>query len=928
VTSLDWPALRALIDAGEVRAVVAAVDGLEDRQRRALAAPVKAYPRERWSDAPGPWVVRRASTAALRVAGAGCLSGADTVARWLTRPDVQVWDRDGSAADAVLEVLRARGVPWLPDLARRLAARLRSDRWEGDLWWLVAKLVTSTGIEPPTTDGFVLCWVWVPGWQGAREGRQLVDALRDDPFLAALAPRLFEVDGIGRRFAWSASKGTPPGDSWPLALAALAADGRLERAMLLDRCLGRLLRGGQPTELRGFLLLHQALDPDLDEVAARARDYARLLADGRSTVALVAQRALRRLDDAGRLELGLLLEASRAVLFRPEKQLVRTQLSWLDAAARRQPDRAGEVLGAVSVGFAQEPAELQTRALSLVLRHARHAGQAARAELLRAAAALPTDLRQQAATTLDGQVTVDGPASWPALLPPTPRELPPPIATPAELAEELAALLESHGAVEPVALERLLAALVAFAHADRARLADALDPVLTRYRVQPRPAYGSPVPRHYIPNEYQELRSAVGAAVAPPVRGRGLRGAVAAIWGADERNWHGALTRMPAPQRAVLYRLHEIVDLEHAPPPLLLATPSTAAGHLDPAELVARLERIVASGWQPWEYDLQQALLRLPREPDPAAAARARRLATPAGRRLADRLAAGGMPDPKVTRRVSTIRQRRSWPPSSPQPVLEKVVRVLAIVTPPPDVTALQGVTASGGPVARWLLPGHPPLARLLCDLAAPERWDGHAGWLLCWPAVLPSHRDVIAAHLQPQLAHLPNGARGDGQVLPLLAEADGPVGPGLTLALAHGLGARDEADRAAAVDALLILAGRRQLDGPALGTELAALAALELLRLGRVVPALRDVARSGAAAEVWSIVAAAIPGMLPPAVGRPPRGLPDLMTLGAEVAGAVGGCRAIPELAAVTARGGLSRLVAESRRLERLLTGMQGGMV
>lgn len=50
-------------------------------------------------------------------------------------------------------------------------------------------------------------------------------------------------------------------------------------------------------------------------------------------------------------------------------------------------------------------------------------------------------------------------------------------------------------------------------------------------------------------------------------------------------------------------------------------------------------------------------------------------------------------------------------------------------------------------------------------------------------------------------------------------------------------------------------------------------------------------------------------------------------MALGAEVAGAVGGCGAIPELAAVTGRGSSSRLVAEARRLERLLTGMQGGM-
>jgi len=59
---------------------------------------------------------------------------------------------------------------------------------------------------------------------------------------------------------------------------------------------------------------------------------------------------------------------------------------------------------------------------------------------------------------------------------------------------------------------------------------------------------------------------------------------------------------------------------------------------------------------------------------------------------------------------------------------------------------------------------------------------------------------------------------------------------------------------------------------------------------------------------------------MLPPAVERAPRGLPDLLVLGAEIASAIGGCHAIPELAAITGRGGSSRLVAESRRLQHLL--------
>ncbi len=535
MSTLDWPALRAVIDSGQARLVAAAVEHLDDRQRRGLAAAVRGYARPLANDVEVDWQLRRCRIAALRVAGVGCLSGADTVARWLTRQDLRTWIEDRSTVE-VLRVLRARQVPWLPELTRRLAARLGTNDWDDHRWRLVAELVTSTGlqgIELPTTDGFVLGWA-----RSQRPDGRLAETLATDPFLDALAPHLLEVDGVGRLFASSASGWMPPEASWPLALAALAVDGRLDRVRLLDRSIGRLVQGGPPAELRGFLLLHEALDPTLEEVAARTRDYTRLLADSPSQVAVCAQRALRRLDNAGRLEPDRLLEVSRAVLFRPEKHLVRRQLSWLDAVARRQPERAGEVLAVVAVAFAQEAAELQTRALSLVLRHAGRAEEPARAELLAAAAALPADLSQRVVTALGSQLPVPRPAPAPALLASTPRELPPPIATPAELAEELAAFLEGTPTVDPVALERLLAALVALAHRDRAALADGLGPVLARYRIQ------SWLPNDQVPpitflNEYQQLSWAVLAAVTPPARRILLRGFMRAVWGASERRWRG-----------------------------------------------------------------------------------------------------------------------------------------------------------------------------------------------------------------------------------------------------------------------------------------------------------------------------------------------------------------------------------------------------
>jgi hypothetical protein len=462
-------------------------------------------------------------------------------------------------------------------------------------------------------------------------------------------------------------------------------------------------------------------------VAARIGAYARLVADGPARVALAAQRALRRLDDAGLLEPDRLLEVSRAVLFRPERQLVRGQLSWLDGVARRQPGRAGPVLAAVAVAFTQDSAELQARAVSLVRRHGRHADTAARTELLDAALSLPADLAQRAASALGSQPPARRPAPPLALPAPAPRELPPPIGSPAELAEELAALLEDHTKVEPAALERLLAALVAFARRDRAALADGLEPVLARYRSHSWLPTHPTAPVTFV-NELQQLSWAVLAAVAPPAKLRLLRGFMKAVRLGSEGRWHGASLVAPGPRLALLYRLHEIAAGlgQRSSPPLLVATPSTGSGHLDPGELAARLEQAAAAGWEPWERDLQQALLRLPpRAPDPAATARARRLPTPAGQRLFAWLRDGGMADPQVTRVVRTRRGRLRWSADGSRLMADEAVGVFATVAP-------AGGSAQPGafpapPAARASRPGA-RLPRPPCCASFPDPNVGNAG--------------------------------------------------------------------------------------------------------------------------------------------------------------------------------------------------------
>ncbi|MGX9225207.1 hypothetical protein ACWV95_00815 [Streptomyces albus] len=151
--------------------------------------------------------------------------------------------------------------------------------------------------------------------------------------------------------------------------------------MLIDGCLSRLLAGGRPGVMKGFLALLTALDLTEDERAAHTLAWVRMLPDAHPLVAARAQVILAGLDDAGRLETEHLVEASEAALFRPEKKLVRAQLSMLDKAMKRQRSRTDELLRVAAEAFGHEEHSLQERALALVVRHRKHASGTALAGL-------------------------------------------------------------------------------------------------------------------------------------------------------------------------------------------------------------------------------------------------------------------------------------------------------------------------------------------------------------------------------------------------------------------------------------------------------------------------------------------------------------------------------------------------------------------
>jgi hypothetical protein len=877
--------------------------------------------------------------APLYLAGVLCSGDPAEALDWLTSPVLRdaAWQGpDGSSREPEMRrilltlLLDHRDGAWQRDLAGRLARWLPAG---GDprRWQLVDGLAAWSGAAPSAGDGYVVGWVrrgstvWRDHMRGRLDVREwfaeqgwrppaphhatLLEWLRAQPQLAELVPRLFEVADIGTEldnvnvdvaaidpgFEGAASENTASEDEgddaaarrlraeneWAGALAMLAAEGTLDRHELLDLCLGKLLRGDRPGNLRGFVLLTLRLAPSVDEIAARLATYVALAARGAAPSARLAQAGLKELDAAGRLGTVTLAEVSKAVLARPEKSLVATQLSWVDAAVRRNRGAAPALLRAVSAAFSHPAVTVQERALRVVMRHLRHLTTTEIAELREAARELDAVLRDEALRVFGSDVggllaTATVPATpLPAYHPPEP---PKPLNSVAELVDLFETVLaEPDAAADPHTVENVLDTAVSEYERDAESLAEALEPLAVRY-----PA-----------NDFEswDQRSVAGA----------LRCLLYALLGRDQRLvavmnelYGGGEQRVSAPDRAMLYRVYELVgNLGRVRIPCLLSTPTQGNGAIDPDVLRYRLERYERSRAVPLPCDLELALLRVPVEEAQEVLAASPLLVTPAGKELAALFAwgEGALPvfERFVIRRSETMRIAPRFSPSHEL--------VAAPDRPPSPITALSQLP---DPYDAALFAG-----------------DGSSAQTSLWPPLLPYHPEIAAAHAIPVLYQQANDARDRNTLLPLLATTAGWPGAVTHLALAYGLAAGRAENRAGAVDAMVTLAARGLLDSRALGALCGELWVERMVKPNRLLASLDAAAQAGARREVFTAIAGTLLALAPqPSV----RGLPDLLVLGAECARTADLHEDLPELADLAALAKPTRVAAEARRFRRIL--------
>ncbi|MEU8664780.1 DUF6493 family protein, partial [Actinoplanes philippinensis] len=624
--------------------------------------------------------------------------------------------------------------------------------------------------------------------------------------------------------------------------------------------------------------------PTAGEFAARRGEYSGMLAGADSTVAELALRGLRLADDAGLLDAETVAEAAWAVLPRKEKKLVRAQIDWLSAALARKPEPV--LFEALLSGLANPAADLAERALKLAGKHLSAFGPSGLELLSGATASLQGDVHRQAVALISdaaadaGLATADVAGSATAAIADLGRgpglaDLPPPVAVPvaAAMPEPIASIPELaaeakhflHQGEDPIRFELILEALARFVAADRRAVASALEPIVPQWK-----------------SAFSNMLRAVVSGVASRWK--------PAAW---ER-------RAGPPFWMTVRRLEELAEqmCTTTPPPALLATPATVDGHVDPA----RVLKLLGEGWEPGPYDLSQAMLRLPREIDPAIRAASARLTSAGGRVFAEFLESGGVPDPAVF----TLDPGRpcSHRPRDHCACASMTRRRVAAFDPLPTNQTVQP----------YLL--FQP-AEFAADRANDYSWDTMSGW----PLMFPSHREIAAAHMQPRLIKASDGKgnASDITVLPTLAGCDGPFGPAMALCLAYGMSAGRPEGRLATADAFADLAARGVLDGILVGRELAALHKANALVLKRVTETLGQILQAGAAGEVWTTLREFLPTVL--SDPRPATGTPDLLLVAEAAAAAAKAHDDLPDLTAVATRPTRNRLTTEAARLLRTLT-------
>lgn len=809
----DDPLVRAVLDglAGhDPYRTIEALRGRTEAERRAV-----------WRALPAGEA--RAPAAILAVLG--CAPGAVAAIRrtWLA-------DADEELSWLMVEVLAERRPAWLEAFVSAvIAVRGGTEGWG---FRVVRGLVRRGVVPEPDDPRYVEAMVdGLAGWRPDRQARPVIDALRAEPdLLATTVWRMLVTERAGRALdrhdQWLRAPRAPvrgpaptprPEATWGWALTVLAAEGALDRGRLLDVVLGVMVADRDAVDVRWFVRLHEDLAPTDAELAARVGLCLRLPASVHGPVVAVGLRAVRRLAAAGAGSPAALAAAVAPPLLGMRKGVALDALRVLEAMLDGSGSGSGSGSGPRSgsrSGSTDEPAGWSRDAVrEAVAEGARRGLEADLPDVRDRARALLRRCGDRACE--DAGAPIPEPVDLGGLpgLGTTPKDRVLPVQGADELAELLAHLLEE--ADDPVALERALDGVLRLAGVRPAARAALAARAFERLSAYPGPWSG------------RELRADVAALtlvwLGERRAGRGYRGREVDV---RFRPSIGGFTASPvraadwSMTSLVELRLHEVARAIGHEPRRLLSLPTWSDGALDAVDLSERLGGLRdAPG-----LDLELAVLRVP--PDQRAGVALARLSrgTDAAVRAMSLLTARA---PRWRRVVGPVRRGRG----DPEPMVGWA-----------DVSSAPGSTEH---LVSAVLDRRDPLARAGLEADDGELAERPDQPTALWPLVLPHDPDLLAAHAHPRLHRaLDRGRSGAAPLLAALGRSDRSGGAPAASAFALALAAKDPGVRLAAVDALVLRAGRGAADAGGLAEQVRLCLADGLVVGARVVDALEEVAR------------------------------------------------------------------------------------
>lgn len=784
-----WEKLAALVDRGDTAGVVAELRPLDEAARKKLAKRARALAKDleqRSLTAGWQKYARRRNAAESLVFGTG---GAAAAARqdWFT------WQSD---EDARYELVQQRPREWGQDWAERV---LEIPETGERVWRLVHRLVREGKMDRLQTAGYLRHAVIgfyefdAPSRWPMRARRPLAEILREEhAWLEVDLWRLLAIEesNLTARAAWKVEGE----QSWIDALVELSAEGRIDRQRLLDASLAALRSDFSPYNARWHQQLHNALDPTLDEHAARVADLLALLAAQDAALVGFSLRLLGKLEKARRMPEAEFLDAVAPALLHPVKAHATRAAKLVGRVLKRSPGAAPVILDVLVDALGHEAREVQEAVLAVLERHAGALAAQQRERIGGTAELLDPAVRARAAA-----LAGEAPPAEPAVAEGPAVDVPP-MRTLSRLAPRLAGLAPL-APIETVD-ELLDRAAVAIERADDPDENELILDAVSRLRREP-----------VDPARREALGSRCGD------RTFAWKGKVELSNGHDPltvalQRWIGYGDKLTVPVRgtratdALAQRVRELMEDIGGPPRPLLGVPSHQGGWIDPHEAVRRVAAL--EGARPLVCDLAQMVMRLAPDGRDEARAAAAELPGEAARVLVRAL--GG-----DARKPFLSKLKLAWAAADdardPDGHVPHAVELPE--SKPADHWFGDGVTGQKN--------NPEPPATLLSGRSA--WWGWEATRLEPWLAtVWPANREGLFHIAARRLWHDTSGAadRGIGDILELLLDPAEPVGPHAATAVALGLGTGDVENRTLAADAAIAVLANRRLDGATLGARLA----------------------------------------------------------------------------------------------------------